>query len=131
MISENTQGGGGSSSESAFPKWNSRKPLFKGITAKLFSSSFPQEKRHDLIVPQVDEEPLCFERARVERLRKKSIGIRLFGMAQRFSRCAEVLYFFLQPLAAEVSFRRKPQPALAVPDSKAAPASSIASPLNC
>jgi hypothetical protein len=43
----------------------------------------------------------------------------------------EVLYFFSQPLAAEVSFRRKPQSALAVPDSKAAPASSIASPLNC
>jgi hypothetical protein len=97
MISENTQGRGDPSSETAFPKWNSRKPLFKGITAELFSSIFPQEKRHDLIVPQVDEEPLCFERARVERLRKKSIGIRLFGMAQRFSAALRYFTFFCSP----------------------------------
>jgi hypothetical protein len=94
MISENTQGGGGSLLGISIPEMDSRKPLFKGITAELFSSSFPQEKRHDLIVPQVDEEPLCFERARVERLRKKSIGIRLFGMAQRFSAALRYFTFF-------------------------------------
>jgi len=57
--------------------------------------------------------------------------ITAFWDGAALQRCGEVLYFFSQPLAAEVSFRRKPQPALAVPDSKAAPASSIASPLNC